>query len=174
MVPSPCSSAPGPYESSEVVTELPRIGDQRRDLPTSGLSYWNGRLWIIALNRAEPWTRQRFTLFHEYKHIIDHGRADHLYRSQSGYSAEQRAEQAADYFAGCVLMPKRLLKRAWARGVQRPALLADHFNVSTPAVTVRLAQVGLTDNSSQRCAPRRYHRQSTPTTPNPASLRAAS
>lgn len=34
---------------------------------------------MIALNRSEPWTRQRFTLLHEYKHIVDHGSVKTLY-----------------------------------------------------------------------------------------------
>jgi Zn-dependent peptidase ImmA (M78 family) len=147
---------------SEVVSELPRVRVAWRELPTSGLSYWNGQVWVIALNRSEPSTRQRFTLFHEYKHIIDHGRADELYRS------EEQAEQAADYFAGCVLMSRLQLKRAWTQGLQRPSVLARHFRVSERAVNVRLAQVGLSEPvdrchvmSSPRLRPRRgrYHRQ---------------
>jgi Zn-dependent peptidase ImmA (M78 family) len=139
---------------SDVITELPRIRLAYRDLPTSGLSYWDGRgrTWVICLNMAEPCTRQRFTLLHEYKHIIDHGRTDRLYTGSSGHSAEKQAEQAADYFAGCALMPKRLVKRAWGQRIQRPTVLAELFDVSARAVEVRLAQLGLTEPRS-RCAP---------------------
>src|SRR3954464_10524333 len=65
--------------SSLTIATLPRIRVVRRELPTSGMSYWDGRTWVIALNASEPSTRQRFTLLHEYKHIIDHGAADRLY-----------------------------------------------------------------------------------------------
>lgn len=147
---------------NEIITELPRIRVVYRELPTSGLSYWDGQAWIICLNKTEPRTRQRFTMLHEYKHIIDHGRAHEMYRS------DEQAEQAADYFAGCVLMPKTFLKRAWGELIQRPTLLARLFDVSPRAVAVRLAQVGLSEpvdrcnvTFSARPRPRRgtYHRQ---------------
>lgn len=137
---------------SAVITELPRIRIEYRDLPASGLSFWNGRMWVIRLNAAEPATRQRFTLLHEYKHIIDHGRTTALYTGSGRHSPDRQAEQAADYFAGCALMPKRLLKRAWGRGLQRPSVLAEHFGVSARAIDVRLIQLGLT-GPRVRCAP---------------------
>ena len=151
-----------PLVPNEVVTELPRIRVESRELPTSGVSYWDGQRWVVGLNRAEPLTRQRFTLLHEFKHIIDHGRTDRL------YATDEQAEQVADYFAGCVLMSRLQLKRAWARGMQRPSELARLFNVSERAVAVRLAQVGLTEQTdrcrpsqvrSWRTTPRRYYRQ---------------
>lgn len=152
---------------SEVVSELPRIRVEWRDLPTSGVSFWDGQEWVIGLNRREPVTRQRFTIFHEYKHIVDHGRTERLYRDTKSRTAAQQAEQVADYFAGCVLMSRMQLKRAWARGLQTPVELARHFDVSPRAVEVRLAQVGLTDET-ERCLaravetrprPRRYYRE---------------
>lgn len=143
-----------------VLAELPRISIQRRDLPTSGLSYWDGDNWIIALNRREPSARQRFTLMHEYKHILDHGATDRLYSDSRTRSAAEHAEQAADYFAGCVLMPKSLLKRAWGEGVQTLSALAQRFEVSTRAVEVRLAQVGITE-PTRRCEPPRTYRGGT-------------
>jgi Zn-dependent peptidase ImmA (M78 family) len=136
---------------NEAITELPRIRLAYRDLPTSGLSYWDGQCWVICLNATEPRTRQRFTLLHEYKHIIDHGRTEHLYTGSHGHNADQQAEQAADYFAGCALMPKRLVKRAWGQRVQRPTVLAAVFDVSARAMDVRLAQLGLTEPRS-RCS----------------------
>jgi Zn-dependent peptidase ImmA (M78 family) len=138
--------------SSQIVSRLPRIEVHYRDLPTSGLAYWNGRVWIIGLNRREPVTRQRFTLFHEYKHIIDHGSTDRLYPGSKRYSHEQQAEQAADYFAGCVLMPRLLMQRAWNSGLRTPDQLARHFRTSERAIQVRLTQVGLVDEPP-RCYP---------------------
>jgi hypothetical protein len=51
---------------AELVSGLPRIRVEYRRLPISGLSYWNGREWVIGINRGEPETRQRFTLLHEF------------------------------------------------------------------------------------------------------------
>ncbi|MEI2775216.1 MAG: ImmA/IrrE family metallo-endopeptidase [Tetrasphaera sp.] len=116
------------------------------------MSYWDGQEWIIALNSREPEARQRFTLLHEYKHIVDHGRTDRLYTGTQKTSADKQAEQAADYFAGCVLMPRVLVKRAWVSGKQTPESLADIFEVSPRAAEVRVAQLGLTD-PAPRCQP---------------------
>jgi Zn-dependent peptidase ImmA (M78 family) len=132
---------------AELVTGLPRIHVEYRRLPTSGLSYWNGREWVIGINRDEPETRQRFTLLHEFKHIIDHGRTHHLYGTNL-----RLAERAADYFAGCTLMPKRLVKSAWGNGIQRPEDLAQTFDVSEPAIRIRLAQLRLAE-PERRCTP---------------------
>ena len=146
----------------ELVSELPRIEVQYRPIPMSGLSYWDGQNWVIGLNRAEPLTRQRFTLLHEYKHIIDHGSVRNLYPGSGRTSAEQQAEQAADYFAGCVLMPRKLLKRAWASGLQTPDQLARHFQTSERAIGVRLAQVGLVDRATRHGGKMTYHRAAHP------------
>ncbi len=137
---------------SEIVAELPRIEVEYGDLPTSGLSFWNGHAWVICLNHGEPTTRQRFTLLHEFKHVIDHDRTHRLYIGNHRHNADEQAEHAADYFAGCALMPKRLMKRAWGDGLQRPAVLAATFDVSPAAAEVRLAQLGLTE-PRLRCAP---------------------
>jgi Zn-dependent peptidase ImmA (M78 family) len=135
---------------SEIVTEQPHIRIEYRDMPTSGLSYWSRDTWIICLNRTEPYTRQRFTLLHEFKHIVDHHSNARPRAAESPGTA--LAEHVADYFAGCVLAPKRLLKRAWGDGIQRPVDLGRLFDVSARAITVRLSQVGLTGGTS-RCAP---------------------
>ncbi|KXP04263.1 MULTISPECIES: ImmA/IrrE family metallo-endopeptidase [Tsukamurella] len=126
----------------EIISELPKI----RILPSSnaadGANFWDWRSkqWIILLNRADSWRRQRFTLAHEYKHIIDHPNRERLYH---GTLADRHAEQAGDYFAGCLLVPRRLLKRAWGNGIQRQDDLARAFNVSEQAIRVRLRQTGL-------------------------------
>ena len=119
-------------------------------MPVSGASYWTQGAWIIALNSSEPWQRRRLTTLHEFKHIIDHGRTGQLYRGTGRTSGEQQAEQVADFFAGCVLVPKRNLKRAYGQGLQRPGQLAELFVVSSAAVEVRLVQTGLVPPRS-RC-----------------------
>src|SRR4051794_31454442 len=92
-------STEAPFDSA-AITELPRIRVRHEGLPTSGMSYWDGHNWIITLNRSEPTTRQRFTLLHEYKHIVDHGATDRQYTGTDRHSSAEQAEQAADYFAG--------------------------------------------------------------------------
>jgi len=141
------SSGPVPVE---IIGELPKIHIEYVDAPVSGASFWNGDQWIIQLNQHESWTRQRFTLAHEYKHIIDHNHADHLYIGTRWSSPQKQAEQAADHFAACFLVPKPLLKRAFYGGMQNSADLADHFNVSEAVIRIRLTTTGLIDETS-RC-----------------------
>ncbi len=132
-----------------IVTELPRITvEHDPDLPkdaASGCSTWDyqRRSWVISLNPTEPRTRRRFTVLHEYKHILDH--ANPAIRLSGSRATFQRpaAEIVADYFAGCVLIPKRLLTAAYYDGIQHPRDLAELFDVSEPAIRVRLSQVGL-------------------------------
>ena len=137
---------------TELITGLPKLRVEYRAMPTSGLSFWDAphRRWVIQLARGDSWRRQRFSLAHEYKHIIDHGAIDRLYQGTSRTTAAIQAEQTADYFAGCLLVPRRLLKRAWGNGIQRPDQLAQHFLVSEQAIEVRLRQTGLVD-SRLRC-----------------------
>jgi Zn-dependent peptidase ImmA (M78 family) len=165
-----------------IVTELPRITvEHDPDLPkdaASGCSTWDyqRRSWVISLNPTEPRRRRRFTVLHEYKHILDHGSPG--IRNTGSLTPRQRppAEVVADYFAGCVLMPKRLLAAAYYDGIQRPSDLAELFDVSEPAIRVRLHQVGLGEaphQSATRPAYRsqyqarraRYYRTATTTVP---------
>jgi Zn-dependent peptidase ImmA (M78 family) len=150
---------------AEAIAAVPRVRVEYRRLPTSGLSFWDGTDWVIGINRDEPDTRQRFTLLHEFKHILDHRLAARMFVSNERRTAEQQAEQVADYFAGCALMPKSLLKRAWGNGVQTPDALAALFDASARAVEVRLAQIGLSEpidrcDATPHFRPRgRYFRQ---------------
>ena len=140
---------------SEIVTGLPRIAvEYDIDMPCSGASDWDShrRTWVITLNALEPETRHRFSLLHEYHHIICHGSPGLVDLGSFRYFGREPVEYVAEYFAGCALMPKRLVKRAWGEGIQRLSELADHFDVSPQAMSVRLAQLGLTE-PRPRCAP---------------------
>lgn len=135
----------GPRVPSEVVTELPRLEVRwSDDMPVSGSSHWENGRWIITLNVAEPVVRQRFSLMHEFKHIIDHTSKAWLYGdTQLDSVAFEHAERAADQFAACLLMPKRWIKSAWFRSGQNPTRLANELSVSTQALSVRLWRLGL-------------------------------
>jgi len=136
------------------IAGLPRITIHHEKLPVSGMSHWNGHQWIITINRDDSLVRQRFTLLHEFKHIIDHGSASRLYRGTSTRTSAQQAENAADYFAGCALVGRRELKAAWGQGMQRDEDLAVHFGVSVQAAKVRLSQTGLDVVADRAPAPR--------------------
>ena len=133
--------------SSGIVTSLPGIAvDYDLDMPASGSSDWDSRhrQWVITLRASEPETRHRFTMLHEYKHIIDHGSLGITVNRDRFATGTFPAETVADYFAACVLMPKRLIKVAYFSGTQTIEALGELFEVSQAAMHVRLGQLGLT------------------------------
>lgn len=144
------------------IAALPRITVTYEDLPVSGLSYWNGIQWIIVISASDNIARQRFTLLHEFKHIIDHPAKAALYTGDKFAAAGEQAEAAADYFAGCALVGRRELKSAWGNRIQKVEDLASHFGVSVPAIRVRLAQTGLDTVVDRLPAPRCARPLSTP------------
>mgnify|MGYP001489779937 CR=1 FL=1 len=150
-----------PAVPMEIISGLPRIRLRfEYDLPVSGSAHWDGLAWVLTLNASEQGVRQRFSLLHEFKHVLDHPGRERI-EAEGTMSASDKAERIADYFAACVLMPKRWVKQTWCSGVQNIDELAERFDVSATAMTVRLSQLGLTDSSISRChAPRR------PATPN--------
>jgi Zn-dependent peptidase ImmA (M78 family) len=135
-----------PPVPESMIERLPRMQVERiSPLPISGSTYWSQGRWLVVLNGSEPHVRQRFSLAHELKHVIDHPFYDVLFR---GFPDEQRhiwIEQVCDFFAGCVLMPRPWVKHAWTHGIQRLPKLAAHFGVSQAAMQVRLHQIGLVD-----------------------------
>lgn len=135
----------------EVVSDLPRITIVRvRELPISGSAHWSGRQWVITLNADEPYVRQRFSLVHEFKHVLDYTASHYLYRDTGFQTAAEQAERAADYFAACVLMPKSVVKRLWLKGPQDVARIAATLQVSAPAARYRLQHLGLL-HRTMRC-----------------------
>lgn len=145
---------------TDFITQLPHI-DVRYDinLPTSGMSFWDGHTWVVLLNPTEPETRQRFTLLHELHHIICHTNRTQLFGHGSPVD-DPAAERMADYFAACALLPKLYVKRLYGQGVRDPHLLAQRFDVSAAAMSVRLNEIGLSE-PVPRCGinERRYRRR---------------
>lgn len=145
------SSLSAPPFPDAIISELPRVQVERIiPAPASGASQWSRGRWVILLNGSETPGRQRFSLIHEFKHVLDNPFIDVLYPATGSMSRADRAEQVCDYFAGCVLMPRMWLKRSWTTGTQEPRALARQFDVSKQAVQVRLLQIGLTEPGA-RC-----------------------
>ena len=100
-----------PAVPERIITELPRMRVTRMSpFPTSGASHWYQGQWLIVVNAAEPVTRQRFSLAHEFKHIIDHRFAHLIYSQFPEKDRAAKIEQLCDYFAGCWLMPRPWVK----------------------------------------------------------------
>jgi hypothetical protein len=138
-----------------LITGMARVKVERvSPLPMSGYTTWNKGRWLIVLNYAEPLTRQRFSLFHEAKHLFDHPFIAEAYRQVQGQRPEEWAERVCDHFSACVLMPKAWVKAAYCNeGLQQLAPLARRFGVSQAAMRVRLLNLGLIEPT-----PRHYWR----------------
>lgn len=139
----------------ELITQLPRIRLRlNAGIPVSGSAHWDGHSWVLTVNSTEPLVRQRFSLFHELKHVIDHPLLNHL-TAIEGFDDAAVRERLADHFAACVLMPRRWVKGAWCGGLQKIADLADRFEVSEQAMRIRLNTLGLVEPQQKlRCRPR--------------------
>lgn len=131
----------------QIIEYLPRTRVEYVDARTlSGGAQWRRGRWIIVINRTDTWGRQRFSLAHEYKHIVDGSLAETLYRSADPATRTTLAERAADTFAACLLMPRMLMKRAYYDdGIRDPRELARRFQVSVAAMRIRIEQLRLAE-----------------------------
>ena len=136
-----------PPVPESAIGELPRLEVRRATpFPVSGAADWSSGRWLIVLNGGEPLGRQRFSLCHEFKHVLDHRFVDIIYAGIPQSERSAWIETLCDYFASAVLMPRPWVKRVYCNsGVQRLAPLAGCFAVSQAAMRVRLMQLGLTD-----------------------------
>ncbi len=136
-----------PPVPEEVIAGLPRVRVRYvrvRNLAASARWSPAHRRWVILVNRDDTAGRQRFSLAHEFKHVIDHVQTSTIYRDRAGYSAYRQAERAADTFATALLMPKAWVKRAfYDEGIRDARVLARHFEVSVAAMRFRIDQLGL-------------------------------
>ncbi|MCP4307047.1 MAG: ImmA/IrrE family metallo-endopeptidase [bacterium] len=116
------------------------------NLKVAGATRQAGNLWIIIINQDDIAPRQRFTIGHELKHILDH-------QAHTAISTPQPkwfTERICDYFAACLLMPRPWIKQAWTNGIQDLYQLAEAFDVSLTATRIRLQQIGLIE-TPERC-----------------------
>jgi Zn-dependent peptidase ImmA (M78 family) len=160
-----------------LIAELPRVEVVMRTTAElrdadghnlSGRSEWKHGRWQIAVNKEDSTTRRRFTLAHEFKHVLDHPYMRVLYADRWGRIDEERVEDTCDYFAACLLMPRPWVKYAWTTVTQDQTKLAAYFRVSPRAMARRLADLKLTEPTTRRKPSEsvaRYFRVSTIETP---------
>jgi Zn-dependent peptidase ImmA (M78 family) len=99
---------------------------------------------VIAINTNHATTRQRFSTAHELgHHLLGHTDRFHLDLTDgSAAVVDYRAERAANDFAADLLMPRRLVARAFESTPDTVALAAA-FEVSEIAIGYRLVNLGL-------------------------------
>lgn len=105
----------------------------------------------ILVNKNDAGVRQRFTIAHEIGHYFlhrDHIKSEELHIDTILYRTDKESkeeikerEKEVDYFAGALLMNKTLLEKL--RSENTITELAEIFDVSVSAMTVRLDVLGL-------------------------------
>lgn len=122
----------------------------------SGMLFRENGHAIIGVNSLHAPTRQRFTVAHELAHLVLH--TDRLYvdqhfrvrlRDERSSQATDPDEIAANTLAAEILMPANMLIRDVSGKALDPESdeairrLADKYEVSVQAMTVRLTSLGL-------------------------------
>jgi Zn-dependent peptidase ImmA (M78 family) len=94
---------------------------------------------------------QHFSVAHELGHFAIDGHFEHVFRggsehqSRAGFQATDAVEREADYFAACLLMPKKLCRPLINRsqdGLAAVINLANACNTSLTAAALRYAEIG--------------------------------
>ena len=104
-----------PMLPNDALMTLPRIKVMIAvSMVHAGMSGWDheSRQYQVVINGQDRPARQRFTLAHEYKHIIDYTSFGANFETFGSYSAHDQGEDVCDYFAACLLIPRHLLKSA--------------------------------------------------------------
>jgi Zn-dependent peptidase ImmA (M78 family) len=119
-----------------------------------GFSLWQERSPVAAVSTAWRDAARLFTLFHEVGHLLTRTNSVCLERVNNRFpKPTDRAERWCERFAAAVLLPwdevTALLRRRfdWHPGVlvgslNVPRAIANHFNVSLRAATLRLIERG--------------------------------
>lgn len=106
-----------------------------------GAVWYTDGSWVVHLNNQEPPVSQRVTLFHEIFHIIAHTKSTPVFR-QRGIREGFFNELLADYFAGCILTPRKLVAEKWAE-VNELKRMTEIFQVTELAMWFRLKTMRL-------------------------------
>ena len=112
----------------------------------SAVTVSQGDAKLIVLNSGHSQARQASSLAHELAHIILNHTSDQVQLSREGFllrtTFDKEQEQEADWFGGCLLVPREgLLRASWRN--RSAAALAAHFGVSENLITWRLRMTGV-------------------------------
>lgn len=121
-----------------------------------GMIYREDGITIIGINEKHPPTRQRFTIAHEIGHLVMHGEllgkvhvdeafGVKLKRDGRSSLGQDQLEIEANKFAAELLIPTHQLKidikDAYFDAESGPVTLAKKYNVSTQAISIKLAEL---------------------------------
>jgi len=134
------------------IASLPCLRVGQTSLPVAGYTFWDchRQQWVVRLNVSESAEDRRFTLLHEFGHVVWHGYCQHFFPDLPRDQRISIAERAADVFASEALMPTDRVLACFHVGQTSPAIVAKHFGVSPIAALWRLEQIGLLPPSDPR------------------------
>jgi Zn-dependent peptidase ImmA (M78 family) len=155
---NPDNIAPFPVEKvADEHDDLDIFFTDLDDYDISGVSLYKDGRFAIIINSGKPDTRQHFTVAHELGHYFLH--KDLLRKEESIVDGDSwldgpnilyrvngeenmRLELEANNFAGSLLMPEELVRRAWevTGDIEK---CAELFRVSSVAMSVRLTRLEL-------------------------------
>jgi Zn-dependent peptidase ImmA (M78 family) len=106
------------------------------------------QIWLNGREARQSPGRRRFTLAHELGHWVcqyTEGRVEPRYcrAEEIGVGVGRKLEREANMFAAHLLMPEPLVRREAAAVKLNLHALARRFEVSVPAMKVRLQQLSL-------------------------------
>ena len=133
---------PVPAEIVSMFDEQHRIEIHETALKAYHGGVWNLRdKWVIQLKSDDSTAAKRFTVFHEAFHILAHDRATPMFRQRHRKTGLFN-ELLANYFAGCILMPRKWVKERWVE-VKNLDRMAEIFDVEKSLMWIRLREIGL-------------------------------
>lgn len=138
-----------PEVDVSLITQLPRIEvEVDADLSEYGLygmTTWGHGRWQMRISKGARVATRRFTLAHEFKHILDDPAVDSAYRNLGidEYDRKAITEEVCEHFADCFLMPRLMVARAVRSDVRNVARLAAVFGVLQSDMDRRLQDLGL-------------------------------
>lgn len=114
------------------------------NMEISGAILKRDKVYTILVNEDDPDVRARFTIAHELGHYYLHMKNDNRKIITSFRRDQSPRETEANKFAAELLMPKVLIEEEYDKMVIPVSdTLAKKFNVSKPAMRIRLDGLGL-------------------------------
>lgn len=118
----------------------------------SGVFFKQGKRLFLGVRSDDHNHRKRFTIAHEIGHytlhsedMLHYDRAEiypeYVFYRQSG-TIPTSEEREANFFAAELLMPQELVETCIGKGMNTIEQLADFFDVSEQAMTIRLTYLG--------------------------------
>ncbi len=133
---------PVPAEVVSMIDEQHRIEIRQPSLKACHGCVWHVKdNWVIQLKSDDPSAAKRFTLFHEAFHILAHCRATPVFKKRDSKVGSFN-ELLANYFAACILMPRKWVKERWVETKDLDRM-AEIFDVEKSLMWIRLRGIGL-------------------------------